>query len=134
MSGEPVIALNLLTSADSAGLQPSQYLDLPDIYGCTPALLAARCAYARPPNLSGLLHCVSLCLYRGASAQAASKSDGRTVLFFLAALGAADLITQVRSHLLSTCRSERSSVVMIRLVLTILCGDTVVILCGDAVW
>ena len=96
VSGEPVIALNLLASADANGFTLSQYLDLPDVYGCTPALLAARCAYARPPNLSGLLHCVSLCLYRGASAQAASTSDGRTVLFFLAALGAVDLITQVR--------------------------------------
>eukprot|EP00966_Prymnesium_polylepis_P131310 3036882-Prymnesium_polylepis.2 len=52
VSGEPVVALNLLSAADALGLPKASYLDLPDAYGCTPALLAARVAYStKPPNV-----------------------------------------------------------------------------------
>jgi len=96
VSGEPVVALNLLSAADALGLPKASYLDLPDAYGCTPALLAARVAYStKPPNAPSLLQCVSLCVHRGASTAAASTADGRPLLFFVAALGATDLLTQL---------------------------------------
>ncbi|KAL3921699.1 MAG: hypothetical protein SGPRY_004815 [Prymnesium sp.] len=142
LCGEPIVAMSLLAASVERELEPSSFMDLPDAYGCTPALLAARCAYSRPAQLNGLLQCVSMCLQHGASAlvsnmpfittrsivqfanvlqhlltmatisalcpvahtgtlhfscpfQAASKSDGRTVLFFAVAIGAAELITQL---------------------------------------
>jgi len=95
VSGEPVVAMNLIASASTSCIALADFLDKVDAYGCTPAVLAARRAYARPPNLSGLLQCISFCIHHGASTQAASKADGRTVLFYAAAIGATDLITQL---------------------------------------
>lgn len=60
--------MSLLAASVERELEPSSFMDLPDAYGCTPALLAARCAYSRPAQLNGLLQCVSMCLQHGASA------------------------------------------------------------------
>lgn len=104
LHGQACIAVTLLEAAAgrSTPLGMAAFLDRRDVDGCTPALLATRLAYHQPGQLPGLLQCVSLCLQRGADTQAASKADGRTMLFFLAAVGATDLVGQM----LILCRAD----------------------------
>jgi ankyrin repeat protein len=94
------LALSQLVARESGRAS----IDDVDADGCTPALLAARTAYAasrtRSPcsaQIAQLVQCVSLCVQYGACVDAAPFDDGRTLIHYAAALGAHDAIALLLS-------------------------------------